>query len=159
MPEPLPLLYWDACVFLSYINGTPEHLRDIDPLLERSGQDFQIITSAITIVEVSFGKIEQDGKVLDPIIEEKIDALDKRQATLEDYYSKASRRASAVSAGDMTYKDIQMALKNAAFYDGSVDGVKNKETESAIRSFQKANGLKVDGIVGKKTRNLLIKYL
>ncbi len=75
MPEPLPLIYWDSCVFLSYINGTADRLRDIDPLLNHSGKDFQIITSVFTAVEVAFAKIEQDGKALDPNIEGMIDGL------------------------------------------------------------------------------------
>ncbi len=75
MPDDLPRLYWDANTFLSYINGIPARLPDLDALLERSGRDFQIITSVISIVEVAFGKAEQDGGVLDPDIERKIDVL------------------------------------------------------------------------------------
>jgi len=65
MPDDLPLNYWDSCVFLSYINGIADRLRDIDALLERSGKDCQIITSTVTIVEVAFGKVEQDRGELD----------------------------------------------------------------------------------------------
>lgn len=75
MPDDLPRLYWDANVFLSYINGIPTRLPDLDALLERSGTDSQIITSVISIVEVAFGKAEQDGGALDPDVERKIDAL------------------------------------------------------------------------------------
>jgi len=55
-------------------------------------------------------------------------------------------------------REIQLCLKNAGFYDGKIDGVKGKNTRRAIREFQKANGLKADGIVGKKTWELLGKY-
>jgi len=55
-------------------------------------------------------------------------------------------------------KEIQACLKNAGFYNGRIDGVKGKGTRKAIREFQKANGLKVDGIVGSKTWELLSKY-
>lgn len=33
------------------------------------------MTSALSIVEVAFGKIEQDDRALDPAVERKIDAL------------------------------------------------------------------------------------
>ena len=75
MPEELVRIYWDADVLLSYVNGVPDRLPDIDGLLERSGRDFQIVTSSISIVEVSFGKAEQDGKALDPEIESRLDSL------------------------------------------------------------------------------------
>ena len=56
-------------------------------------------------------------------------------------------------------KEIQTALKNAGYYSGSIDGKIGKQTKKAIREFQSANGLKADGIVGPKTRDLLLQYL
>jgi murein L,D-transpeptidase YcbB/YkuD len=56
-------------------------------------------------------------------------------------------------------KDIQQALKNAGYYNGNVDGVKGKGTKRAIKEFQKANGLRADGVVGRKTWDLLSKHL
>ena len=55
-------------------------------------------------------------------------------------------------------KDIQLALKNAGYYKGSIDGVKGKATKKAVRDFQEDNGLTPDGIVGKKTWDLLSKH-
>ncbi len=74
MPD-LSRTYWDACVFLSYVNGMPERLSHLDALLAKSSKDFQIVTSVMSIVEVAFGKVEQDGKALDPEIDRKIAAL------------------------------------------------------------------------------------
>jgi peptidoglycan hydrolase-like protein with peptidoglycan-binding domain len=59
----------------------------------------------------------------------------------------------------LTHKDVQLALKNAEFYNGPIDGKIGKNTKKAIREFQKTNGLKADGIVGPKTRDLLLQYL
>ena len=56
-------------------------------------------------------------------------------------------------------REIQACLKNAGFYKGNIDGVKGKSTKKAIKKFQKANGLKADGVVGAKTWELLSKYL
>ena len=54
------------------------------------------------------------------------------------------------STGDEV-RQIQTKLKNWGYYTGSVDGVYGWQTESAVRSFQKKNGLTVDGIAGEKT--------
>ncbi|MCX5714992.1 MAG: peptidoglycan-binding domain-containing protein [Candidatus Omnitrophica bacterium] len=63
------------------------------------------------------------------------------------------------SAALLTKHDIQTALKNAGFYNGPVDGKLGSQTRKAIKDFQKANGLEADGIAGKKTKALLVKYL
>lgn len=55
-------------------------------------------------------------------------------------------------------KEMQSCLKNAGFYHGDIDGVKGRKTRSAIRAFQKANGLSADGVVGEKTWDALSKY-
>jgi peptidoglycan hydrolase-like protein with peptidoglycan-binding domain len=56
-------------------------------------------------------------------------------------------------------KQVQMALRNAGYNPGAVDGRMGKQTRDAIRAFQRANNLPVDGKVGKKTWNLLKGYL
>lgn len=48
-------------------------------------------------------------------------------------------------------KEMQRRLKNWGYYKGSVDGVFGAQTKAAVISFQKKNGLKADGIVGKAT--------
>ena len=48
-------------------------------------------------------------------------------------------------------KTIQKKLKRWGYYSGSVDGIYGSGTLSAVKKFQKKNGLTVDGIAGKKT--------
>ena len=55
--------------------------------------------------------------------------------------------------------DIQTALKNAGFYNGTVDGKVGSQTKRAIVSFQKSHNLKADGVIGKKTWEELSAYL
>ena len=55
--------------------------------------------------------------------------------------------------------DVQKALKNAGFYEGTVDGKIGQKTKLAISKFQKENNLKADGIVGKQTWNELKAHL
>ena len=48
-------------------------------------------------------------------------------------------------------RQIQTKLKNWGYYKGSVDGIYGSQTVAAVKSFQKKNGLTVDGIAGSKT--------
>jgi hypothetical protein len=54
---------------------------------------------------------------------------------------------------------VQLALKNAGYYKGNVDGKIGKETRSAIRQFQTDNNLKADGVIGRKTWDELKTHL
>ena len=48
-------------------------------------------------------------------------------------------------------KQIQTKLKRWGYYNGSVDGIYGTKTLTAVKSFQRKNGLTVDGIAGTKT--------
>ena len=48
-------------------------------------------------------------------------------------------------------KELQQALKDQGYDPGQIDGVFGKKTERAVKRFQKACGLKADGIAGKNT--------
>lgn len=48
---------------------------------------------------------------------------------------------------------VQSALKQAGHYNGRVDGIAGPQTEQAIRDYQKANGLPVNGILTADTLN------
>lgn len=56
-------------------------------------------------------------------------------------------------------RHIQVALKNAGYDPGTLDGKMGRQTRDAIKAFQRANNLPVDGRVGKQTWSLLRKYL
>jgi peptidoglycan hydrolase-like protein with peptidoglycan-binding domain len=58
-----------------------------------------------------------------------------------------------------TTSEIQTALKNAGYYDSSIDGKVGPKTKKAIQAFQKANGLEADGKVGPKTWAVLGQHL
>jgi Putative peptidoglycan binding domain len=60
--------------------------------------------------------------------------------------------------GQYDPKKVQSALKNSGFYKGSIDGKVGNLTKKAIMEFQRANSLKVDGIVGKQTWAKLSKW-
>lgn len=47
--------------------------------------------------------------------------------------------------------DLQQRLKDQGYYKGMLDGVYGRGTEQAVRDFQKASGLRVDGKAGANT--------
>ncbi len=46
---------------------------------------------------------------------------------------------------------IQTKLKSWGYYSGEIDGIYGSKTVSAVKSFQRKNGLMVDGIAGPQT--------
>ena len=68
------------------------------------------------------------------------------------------------TAGAVTYKrgssgsvvtQIQNALRNQGYYTGETDGVFGSKTEAAVKKFQQAKGLTVDGQAGPQTLSAL----
>ena len=74
-------------------------------------------------------------------------------------YVKPANKTYSEATIQLSPKQIQRALRSAGFYQGSIDGKIGSRTRKAIRKFQAANGLKADGIVGKRTLIELNKYL
>lgn len=52
-------------------------------------------------------------------------------------------------------RKIQQKLKNWGYYSGGVDGIYGTQTQNAVKSFQRKNGLTADGIAGKSTLNAM----
>lgn len=46
---------------------------------------------------------------------------------------------------------LQFKLKSLGYYNGNADMIYGNKTQNAVKKYQKANDLKVDGIVGKNT--------
>ena len=53
-------------------------------------------------------------------------------------------------------KEMQQALKQQGYFTGVVDGYFGEGTEDAVRSFQRYNGLQVDGVAGPATLRILL---
>ncbi|HLD69208.1 MAG TPA: peptidoglycan-binding protein [Candidatus Omnitrophota bacterium] len=101
------------------------------------------------------------------------DLKDQMQGLSEDVKKKDSysRRSGGSATSNFSYKkdgilrvdvnpdQVQLALKNAGYYNGPVDGKIGEKTKRAVAEFQKAHNLNADGVIGKKTWNVLKTYL
>lgn len=69
-------VYWDANVFLAYINGDADRLPDIEGLLDdaKAGR-LEILTSTLTQAEVAYGAEEQTTQTLSSDVEEAISSF------------------------------------------------------------------------------------
>ena len=50
---------------------------------------------------------------------------------------------------------VQMRLKNLGYYDGEIDGALERETDGALRLFQKSQDLEPTGELDEATRQRL----
>jgi len=56
-----------------------------------------------------------------------------------------------IGSNDPAVRDLQEALKALGYDPGPIDGAFGIATETAVKAFQQASGITVDGIVGKVT--------
>ena len=76
MKSDTSLIYWDSCLFLSYINGEPGRAEIVEAIWDEIDRDKnRVITSTIAIVEVAYANHERANKMLSLDIETRIDAM------------------------------------------------------------------------------------
>ncbi len=85
-------------------------------------------------------------------------AISTVAVTPSKHKSHKSTAMSQPAAEKPSTRAIQAALKNAGFYQGEVDSKMGVVTRDAIKEFQRVNGLKDDGVVGKQTWAKLNTY-
>lgn len=98
MPTKVELRYWDACLFLDYLNGTPNGIEIVAPLVAAARTEgFSIVTSTLSLVEVAFvGKELSEG--LDQNVEDAIDDMfgDETLLTLVEFDQEIAAHARAL---------------------------------------------------------------
>lgn len=105
------------------------------------------------------------------VLEAQVQSKDEEISSLKEALNKASEEKQAATVtiskkkvipevkSRPNIKQIQIALANAGYNPGAIDGKMGKLTKEAIKAFQKANNLPADGKVGLKTWELLGGYL
>ncbi len=94
-------------------------------------------------------------------LNQRVEDVSQQQLALQDELRSASAApaAAAPARKRLSIREVQRALAAAGYYKGAVDGKEGRQTKKAIREFQSANGLKADGVVGRKTAEVLQAYL
>lgn len=94
---------------------------------------------------------------------QRLDEITQRPENLVGSQTKEIRSAQSAAPiktrTTLTTREIQVALKTAGHYAGSVDGKMGPQTLEAVRAFQRSKGLTPDGKVGSKTAMALAKHL
>ena len=96
MPDNPQRVYWDACVFLSFIEQHPDRIQAIRAWLEKAEKGkVVVVTSTLSIVEVSFAKQEKDQSALIPEEEAKINNLwtPESPVTLAEFHTSIALEA------------------------------------------------------------------
>lgn len=74
--KPNYYIYWDSCVFLSWLEKHPDRHQVIQPLFRQVAEkQGKILTSVISIAEVAYIAQEKLQGTLDVAVEQQIDAL------------------------------------------------------------------------------------
>lgn len=136
-----------------------------------------LLLISIVVISGCKGKVEQPAEVTEepsleivetPVAEVAGTAGETAPATTAETLEHPTAEAPAATGAETaateakaigTPKEIQTALKNAGFYNGTVDGIVGPATKKAVKEFQQANGLTVDGVVGKQTWTKLKQHL
>lgn len=125
--------------------------------LEDREMEITTLAKRLDVLEDDFDTMEPYS-VSEPAVTyytETIPEIRKGGKVSSDPGLKQDDRIIRVSAKTVT---VQTALQKAGYYKGAIDGKIGAGTKSAIVNFQKDNGLKADGLVGRKTWDLLKTY-
>lgn len=131
-------LKWGSAVFLVDKSGNRHHVGTYvghGCVVEAKGTIYGVVTSDITHWD-EWGEWKN---------------VDYSKGCVCDLMATVKRGDSGV-----TVKDLQTRLNLAGYDCGEVDGKFGAKTESALKRFQKANGLKDDGICGNASWAALI---
>ena len=137
----LPFYYWDACVPLSYINGVPDRLQHIDAFMSKSGTDFQLVTSVLSITEVAFAAFEKQNDSLDAETEAKISKLWQAGSPIKivEFYELIAMRAQRLMRDALSNK---WSLKPAdAIHIATADQLKVAEFHTYDERLHKFSAL------------------
>ena len=75
-----------------------------------------------------------------------------------NFSSGSSDSSNILRVAGVQGSEVQRALLRAGYDPGPIDGKLGKKTKTAIKAFQKKNGLTADGVIGEKTWSALKAY-
>jgi len=116
-------------------------------------------TSAKKGDDIEVQGLRDQVSLLESQIEFKDDQISELKDVIWELNQEQEAKSKKVVDPKPSTKNIQMALTSAGFDPGKIDGKMGQKTRDAVRAFQTANDLKVDGKVGKETWGLLQMFL
>ena len=126
---------------------------------QRQAQDLNQLRSEVGVLDQRVGQLERTSLRQSSSSEWTPESQTPSVATPVPGLTPSTPGASSTTPSiKPTTRDIQRALKNAGFYQGPLDGKMGPLTKEAVREFQRVNGLKIDGVVGKQTWSTLQPY-
>lgn len=111
------------------------------------GDKLNVLSESGSWYKATYGKYT--GYVMKKYVKVSGSVTKEESKKKEDETSSSAtlRKGSSGSA----VKSLQKKLKELGYYTGSVDGKYGSGTQSAVKAFQKKNGLSADGVAGSKT--------
>lgn len=125
-------------------------------------QEINLLKTQVGGLTTEVSRISEEQRLSQDALKEEED----RRTELESQIAGMQGRAGGAAQGAVTTEsgmyrtpsgfelratELQKALKNAGYYNGTVDGKVGSGTIDAIRRFQTDNGLDPDGVCGRKT--------
>ncbi|MCX5696199.1 MAG: peptidoglycan-binding domain-containing protein [Candidatus Omnitrophica bacterium] len=115
--------------------------------------EMQGLKNKVSVLEAQVQSKDQEISGL----QEALNKANEQQAKVEAEAAQVKEKSASVKHPKV--KDVQTALKNAGYDPGNIDGHMGKQTREALKAFQKANNLTINGKANKKTWALLGEYL
>lgn len=134
-------------IFLIFLNGCASLYKQRDLQIQGLRNQIQVLETQIQTKNEEISNLRES---LSKVTEEK-ETLAKELISKKRVIGEVKSRPNV--------KQIQIALRNAGYNPGPIDGKMGRKTREAIRAFQRTNNLVVDGKAGKATWNLLRDYL
>jgi len=133
-----------------------------------------VIIAGLTVLSGCSSAKKKDVRVLQAqigAITEELVRLDQSLQEIRGSVQESGVREAVASASglqgiyrtpsgfELPAMQIQQALRNAGYYNGTMDGKIGPDTRAAIEAFQRDQGLTVDGVVGRGTWAKLKAYI
>ncbi len=147
-----------SLLVLIFLGGCATAIKEqVDYEIQPLKNQFTLLETQVTNLTIALEKEKEDKQVM-------LQALGEQEERIENLTQALKSKIQIFPKSESkTYYSfmirIQSALKNAGFNPGLIDGKMGSRTRAALREFQEANDLPVDGQVNKQTWILLRNYL
>jgi len=115
---------------------------------ERHRYDMTSLQTQIGVLRSEISRLDQSLRETEAALQA---AQEGKKATGVLSLPKSKPAYRTPSGFKLSAVDLQRALKNAGYYQGTIDGKIGLRTKKAIRNFQRDQGLVTDGICGRQT--------